>query len=211
MTDQLRAGVVLLGLMTMLLMAFPGVDAMPANMLSTPESVDRWSKDYPRAGVLAVKALADANRAVRLPIVHELTRFERWFRIEQTWNLYGGGPARCRRLEVVVDDRVVYRSNDPDLDWRAAELGSRRIRPVLETAANKPGAANVKGLLRVIGRWAQEDFGADAVTLRATVADFPTEPVPAGVVHPSEPGGPAEVAHLIHGSAPDWKPRVELP
>lgn len=98
------------------------------------------------------------NQRLRKPLARRLRPVERVFRIRQAWNLYSGGPNRSRSLEILVDDRLVYRSNDPEHAWLDDKLGHRRVRPINQTLVEKDTALNWKPMMRFVLRHAQADF-----------------------------------------------------
>ena len=182
---HLRAIAVLLVGLWLLLLGTPGLDFIQNNRFEKPQ-------DRARDPVMTV--FADINR-VRVDLIRPLEPPQRPFRIAQSWSLYRDGPAQVRRLEVYVDGELRHRSLDDEADWLNPVLRARRIRPVVESTCRYDNhkARNWKGLTRLIGERAAEDFGATHVELVCTKARFP--------------GADAEVAHRMEARAPEWTPR----
>lgn len=113
-----------------------------------------------RVGAWALPAaagLAKANAAVRRPLNRLTQPLWRTFRVKQNWHLYGDGPYRVRRIEVVADGALLYRSHDPDHSWRAHQLEYRRMRPLLDAAAVKVRARHWSGVARFLVDAVRED------------------------------------------------------
>ena len=182
---HLRAIAVLLVGLWLLLLGTPGLDFIQNN---------RFEKPQDRARYPVMTVFADINR-VRVDLIRPLEPPQRPFRIAQSWSLYRDGPAQVRRLEVYVDGELRHRSLDDEADWLNPVLRARRIRPVVESTCRYDNhkARNWKGLTRLIGERAAEDFGATHVELVCTKARFP--------------GADAEVAHRMEARAPEWTPR----
>lgn len=105
-----------------------------------------------------LKGATWVNQRLRKPLARRLRPVERIFRIRQTWNLYSRGPKRSRSLEILVDDRLVYRSNDSEHAWLDDKLGHRRVRPINQTLVEKDAALNWKPMMRFLLRHAEADF-----------------------------------------------------
>lgn len=130
---------------------------------------------------------------VRHPMSRRLRLIERTFRIRQTWNLYPRGPKRSRSLEVLVDDRLVYRSNDRAHRWLADKLDHRRVRPINQTLVERDVALNWKPMMRYLRRNAERDF-PEMTSLQVHA------------VWQNHRGGSLEPV-IVHGrrvEAPDW-------
>lgn len=122
-------------------------------------------------GGLALAAI-DLNTKVRRPIVEPIAVLQRPLGLAQEWNLYAGGPDRVVRLEILIDDRVVYRSADPDATWLRSELRYRRLRPI--AAGLCRDGKHSDGLRNWALRRAREDFpDAETVTFRCPRAPWP--------------------------------------
>ncbi len=67
---------------------------------------------------------------MRRPIVAWLEPLQRPLRIAQSWSLYGSGPNRIVRMEILVDDELWFRAGDPEHTFQKAFLRYRRIRPI---------------------------------------------------------------------------------
>ncbi len=157
--------------LALLLLGFPGLDFLKAD----------------RPG-----ALGDLNRA-RIWLVAPLEPLQRPARIAQSWGLYRDGASRVRRLEIRVDGVLRHRSLDPEADWLALELRSRRLRPVMESSCqwSNSRAHNWRGLTRFVAARALEDWPeAREVTLTCTSARFP--------------GQQERPTHQLSAHAPAW-------
>lgn len=186
--DHLRALLVLLAGSALLLGAPPGLDFLTTKQLRDPALL--------QAGGPVWAAVARAELRWRRPAAERLAPIEHTFRIAQTWSLYRDGPSHVRRLEVQVDGQTVYRTGDPDADWRAAQFGNRRFRPMVETVSTSADALNWKGIGRFIVARAREDFpDAHAVRIVATRTPFGQDA--------------ARETHARRAAAPDWKLRAE--
>ena len=151
------------------LLATPGVDQLGANRLTTEKSRHRMKQEP--LGFVAVGA-ADANRAVRLPLVNLLSPLQRPLRIAQSWGLYGGGPSGVERMEILIDNTLVYRSKDPAHEWLAPVLTYRRVRPIVNTTCQSD-SRNDAHLMAFILTHARADFpDAKEVVVRCTTAEF---------------------------------------
>ncbi|MEC7949473.1 MAG: hypothetical protein VX265_18035 [Myxococcota bacterium] len=168
--DHLRAAAVFLVGGALLMAGFPGLDyasardvrslVAPARALATPLG-------------MGMAAVAGFNEGLRRPVARALRPVERLFRVSQEFHLYRDGPNRVDRLEVLIDDVLVYRTRDAAHDWRAAQFGNRHFRPMVATAALKPAAANQEGICRWIVARAREDFpDAREVEIRSTRTRF---------------------------------------
>jgi hypothetical protein len=185
-----RAVVLLLVHGALLLLATPGLDSVGKGGLSKRQRADGLSMGFPPWVIDAVDGLSGLN-AVRVPMMRVLTPLQRPLRLGQSWNLYGNGPMVVRRMEIVFDDALVYRSGDPDLDWFEPALRNRRMRPVIETAAEVPKPRNRLGLARLVVEKARASVPTvQRVELRFTVSDFP--------------GGAPVLDHSLSAAAPDW-------
>jgi hypothetical protein len=171
--DHARALAVLLVGFLLLMAGFPGLDFVNKKQL------EGWAAEA-RARSAPAGAVAGGvlwfEEEVRRPVAKAVKPAERLFRISQEFHLYRDGPRRVDRLEIVVDGEVVYRTRDPERDWRTAQLENRHFRPMAATAAQKPDAANQRGICRWVVARVQEDFpDAQEVLLRATRTEFGVE------------------------------------
>ncbi len=140
----------------------------------------------------ALIALHQANRKVRVPIAKSLIPIQSFFRISQSWGLYGAGPSWVRQIQIEVDGQPVYLTNSSELTWRAAQLSHRKIRPMPETMSIKAEAFNWTGFSRWILKETREDF-PEATDIRIlaiwTSRALDAEPY---------------IHHGRQASAPDW-------
>lgn len=200
---QARALLLLLVHLALLVLATPGLDAIPVGVLATPQAIARAERDFPAVLVAVAAKVAWANRTLRLPLAGALRPLQRPLRIEQSYTLYANGARKVLRMEVWVDGTLRHRSADPEHSWLAPQLRSRRIRPVVATLSETPNARNRVGLMRYIGTRAAQDFGAQQVELRFTAAPFPTGP--SGPDHPASAGaGASATTAVLHAMAPAW-------
>ena len=147
-----------------------------------------------RAGVAApvVLAIYRLNFDLRVPVAKHLIPVQSLFRVSQSWGLYGGGPKQIRWLRIDVDGQPVFRTEDPDLTWRAPQFSHRKMRPMVETMSNKASAYNWTGFSRWVLREVRRDFpDARHVSIVAERAE-------------RTPGAPVEEHHWREASAPDW-------
>ena len=187
-----RAIVLLVISACLFIVATPGIDGMNHKHLRSAQDVDKAKAQFPAVLVDVGKLVMDFERQVRAPIVRKLNVFERPLRLKQTWSLYGDGPTWVRRLEVWADNQIVYRTGDPQYEWMASVLDSRRIRPVVESVAKKTTPRNRKGLGRLIIRQARADFPeVELVEIWAVRGRFP--------------GTNSKRHHGQRAAAPDWK------
>jgi hypothetical protein len=171
---HLRATLILATWGLLLLLGTPGLDFLDASSLRSPDAQVAWRARVPEPWAGVGIALAQANRAWRLPAVAALTPLQRPFRVSQEWFLYRDGPSKVRRLEVRVDGDLLHRSADPAYPWLADVLRNRRIRPVVESTCGADAGPNWRGLARLVvarARLARPD--AKSVELACTVAAFP--------------------------------------
>jgi len=171
--DHLRAACVLVVCVALLMAGFPGLDFVG------PKQRDGWAETARGVAAplgTAVDGVVLFDRHLRRRIARWVKPVERVFRVSQEFHLYRDGPTRVDRLEVLVDGEVVYRTRDPERAWRAAELGNRRFRPMVATAAQKADAENQRGIARWIITAARQDFpGAAEVVIRSTRTRFGVE------------------------------------
>jgi hypothetical protein len=154
----------------------PGFDFMKTSDFNSDEERAQLIEDVgPIAGNIGI-ALYALNREVRRPVTDKLHLLERPFRLSQDWNLYRDGPSRVRRLEILVDGDLKYRSGDPKHDWLEPHLHNRRIRPIIENMSRTDDVKNWRGVTRYVTRRAREDFpDCDRIEIRALQGRFPGE------------------------------------
>lgn len=195
--DHLRGVAVLAAAFMMFVLGTPGFDLLNAERW-LPGSKARARQLERPLGTVAVLA-ADVNRTVRLPLVDVLTPLQRPLRLAQSWGLYGAGPRDVRRFEIYVDDRLVYRSADPEHAWLRAELRYRKLRPIVDAHCTGE-SKNSEGLAGWIVARAREDFPeATAVRIGCTVRPWPTQPP-----GPDDPPVELTWAHQRRAAAPTW-------
>ncbi len=195
MRPELRAALVGCVAVAMGILATPGLDFIPSNALKSQRDRDRVEERVGAAGMRVAEGVYGFNRRIRMPLVRLLEPIQKPFRIAQTWNLYRDGPRRVRRMEIQVDGVPVYRTGDPVLQWLGPQLGSRKIRPVLETTTRSRRSRNWKGISRYIVEKAREDYPqAEEVALLFLVGDFP--------------GTRMEESHRIVAQEPLWLVRM---
>jgi hypothetical protein len=194
--DRIRAGILAVIYALFFVLATPGLDGSPRNFLKTEEQEQKLAESIPSAAVSVLKVFADFNREVRRPVVKWLTPIQRPLRIEQTWRLYGDGPRLVHRMEIRVDEEVVYRSGDPDLDWERGTWRFRRVRPMPATLADhcrkRDQPVNRIGFSRLVTQRALEDFPeAERVEVRILSGRFPDPEL--------------KPTHGLVREAPDWE------
>ena len=187
--NPVKASIILCVYAVLLCLSMPGISFLKSSFLNSAAKEAAFEDAHgPVATHLATLA-ADINRK-RIPIAKAIGGFQPIFRIRQVWHLYRDGPRTIRRLEVLVDGEIIYRTGDALLDWNKAVFRNRRIRPMAETFTIKPKAKNPKGLVRYIVRQAHEDFPEAAeIEVRATWGNR------------RQPG---ETHHRMVAAAPDW-------
>ena len=168
---HIRGALVLFSLVCILVLGFPGLDAIGESQWR-PGSAKRKELVAQPGGFL-VAAAADLNRAVRMPIVRALTPLQRPLRLAQTWGLYPGGPHWALHMEISVDERLVYRSEDPEYTWLRSTLHYRRIRPMGDAICHAT-SKNRRGFIRYITRRARQDYpDATRVDIRCFKTAWP--------------------------------------
>lgn len=182
---HVRGALVGFAAFSMGILGFPGLDQKSMDWLQDPE--DR--KDAPMNELLA----ADFQHHVRRPITSALSHLERPLRLAQSWNLYGVGPNRMVRFEVLVDDVSWFRAADPAHTYRKAFLRYRRIRPVVVNTCLDQSRHSERLVELLV-----EDVRADApdarkVVVRCTSARWP---------------GTGEAKEMVRwtAEAPTWEP-----
>ncbi len=189
--DDLRAAAILALQLLLLFLGAPGLDFLRGQTLDEPAEVEAYARKvgHPLAGAAARVAWFNGN--FREPITARLDVLQRPLRLNQLWHLYRDGAYTVRRLEIRVDDRLVYRSNDPTLRWLARPLRNRRIRPVVDASCGDVDAPNADALTAWVARRARDTWpDVSLVTLTCTAGDFPgTEP---------------RVRHAFETRAPTW-------
>ncbi|GEM_PF-1254837 len=194
--DQIRAVLVLAVGLWMLLLGTPGLDFLRSNDLQDPDERAQAMRDYPDALVWAGIAVVAFNRDVRMPLVRKVEASQRPFRLAQTWNLYRNGPPKVRHMEIWIDGERAFRSQSDALRWLGPQLGSRRIRPMIEASCIRRHSKNWRGLMRWVAGRAVDAFPeAQEVEIRCKQAPFPGD-------------ADETLAHRIVAKAPDWKPRL---
>jgi hypothetical protein len=174
----------------------PGLDYLGARDFVSEKSRQEIREQMSEIGAQAAFAIGAFNRKVRLPLVRKTEWVQKPFRVAQTWNLYRDGPGRVHRLEIRIDDTLVYRSASDEYDWLEPQLRSRRTRPMVESTTRKRFSKNWKGLTRYIVRKALEDFPeAQEISLLSLSGRYPR--------------GKMKPRHRIVAAAPDWKPELQ--
>ncbi len=172
-----------------LILATPGLDLLGTNQLVSEQSRNRMRREP--LGFVAIGA-ADFNRSVRAPFNQALTPLQRPLRIAQSWGLYAGGPKQLDRMEILIDDTLVYRSKDPDHTWLASVLTYRRIRPIVAYTCYGKSRNDAHLIAYVVDR-ARRDFpDASEIVVQCTEVPFP------GLAKP-------EVSQHYIAAAPDWQ------
>jgi len=184
-TPHVRGALVAFTAFSMGILGFPGLDNKSVDWLQDPE--DR--QDAPLNALLA----ADFQHHVRRPITSALSHLERPLRLAQSWNLYGVGPNRMVRFEVLVDDEPWFRAADPEHSYRKSFLRYRRIRPVVvNTCLDK--SRHSERLVELL----VQDVRADAPDAREVVVRCTSTPWP----------GNGDGKEIVRWTAegPTWEP-----
>jgi len=191
MNEHLRGGLLLAVYAALTLAAPPALDFLQKHHLRSEGAQAKARANFGAVPTAIGVAVTTVNREVRIPAADALLPIQRVFRIEQSWNFYSGSLDQLHRLEVWIDDGLVYRSGDPEYGWLADELTSRRLRPIVQATVVTEGSRNARGLARFVVKRAREEFpDAREVTLAATRGDFP--------------GLTMETAHSLTARGPDW-------
>lgn len=178
------------------LLGTPGLDFLPVKIYTIAkdrnELVERVSLPVAKVAF----AIADFNREIRTPLADSLGAVQRPFRISQQWHLYRDGPGKLERMEIYLDDALVYRSVDSEYRWLEPQLRNRRVRPMVESTVQRRRSPNWEGLSRfIVSKALAERPDVKKVELRC--------------LHGSFPGHDLKEDHSVVATAPDWKP-VEI-
>ena len=186
-----RAISILLAHLLLLILGMPGLDFLPPTFLQSEQTQEAMKKAYGDLTTQIATAASDLNRS-RLSLEKRIGKIQPIFRVSQSWHLYRDGPQPIRKLEIQVDGVPVSRTLDSRLDWMESTLRTRRIRPVVESVASKPKAANRKGLARFIVDQARADFPkirrVDIISMSGR-----------------RPGDRLERKHRFVARSPEWK------
>ncbi len=194
MREQLRAvGIVAVGLL-ILLLGTPGLDFLDGS-LQKPERRQRVIDSAgPFWGKLGL-GIHEVSRKIRNPLLDFFGPLQRPFRVSQNWSLYRDGPGKLMRLEIRVDDRIIYRSVDNEYRWNEEIFRNRRLRPVVESTVMSTDSQNWRGLTRWV--------------VTAARADFPeTQRIDLVALHGPFPGANLREHHRIVAEAPQWMARM---
>ncbi len=184
--------VLLLVYTTLLLVGTPGLDFLKRESFSE-QQLNRFRDRYGSVLTGIGIGFNEFNIQVRHPIVKRIGSFQTVFRIRQAWHLYRDGSHATRRLNIRVDDQLVYRTNDPDFNWLEPQLRSRRLRPMVEMTTKNFKSANWLGLSRYVVEQARERWPeARRVELLARSG--------------KRPGTKMKTTHRITARAPNWTP-----
>lgn len=142
------------------------------------DSEAEWSAFAERWGGLTpgMRALVALQR-LKLPVYTGLGFTTELFDTPQGYGVYAEGGSKQRRVEVWVDDALVYRNRDPEHTWRARYLGDARIRPLLvKTCKKADEARSWEGLARYLADRVRADFpDAQGIELVCSVAGWRRE------------------------------------
>jgi len=185
----LRATLVPLAAFALIWLAMPGASFVPKGYLSTPQAraahQQRWGEPW-----TSLNVSAGILQRIREPIIAPIRGIQPVFRVAQSWHLYRDGPRPIRRMEVWVDTALVYRTGDPEYDWREGVFRNRRIRPMAESLVVRKKARNRLGIGRLIVQLATQDFpDASRVEIRSVWARRGKTPA---------------VHHSMTATGPDW-------
>lgn len=186
---QLRAVLLAAVYIGLFILATPGLDSLGIERLTKAERQKLIRAGTPQ---WAVELGVDIG-TLRRRLLKPLTPLQRPLRIEQSWGLYGQGQSRVRRMEIYLEDGLVYRSGDSAHEWLEPVLRNRRLRPMVDTVSRKPSAKNRDALLGlIVERAVSEQPQLGVVEVRFTVARFP--------------GTQVHTAHAFRMVSPDWTP-----
>ena len=175
----------------LIMIGTPGFDFLPTSFLSSKPAREKFSKKYGDLATDFATTAGQINRW-RKPIAKDLGAFQPIFRIRQSWHLYRDGPSSIRRMEIYVDDTLIYRTQDPDADWNDDVFRNRRIRPMAETLVKKSKAKNRIGLGRFIVTHARKDFpDAQRIEIRSLTG--------------RRPGKNLRTHHRMVATSPSWE------
>ena len=187
--SRIRAILLAVVYVSLFILATPGIDSLGIDRLTQAERQKMIREGTP-AWVLD---LGEDVGQLRRQLLRPLTPLQRPLRIEQSWGLYGQGQSRVRRMEVYLEDALVYRSGDPEDDWLEPVFRNRRLRPMVDTVSRKPSAKNRNALMSLIAqRAAEQNPQLSAIEVRFTIAKFP--------------GTEVRTAHAFYMIAPEWEP-----
>ncbi|MFT5680286.1 MAG: hypothetical protein ACI8RZ_001192 [Myxococcota bacterium] len=187
--NRLRAVLLAVATFVLLVLATPGIDSLGLDRISQKDREAALEDGVPEVVLSGLSVFG----AVRRPLLRLFTPLEHPLRIEQSWGLYGSGPERVRRMEILLDEELVYRTEDSEHDWREPMFRNRRLRPMVDTVSRKPDAENRDALMWLISdRAAADHSDLSRVEVRFTVAKFP--------------GSDARVAHAFEMLPPHWTP-----
>jgi hypothetical protein len=189
--EHLRAAAVLAVGASMLIAAPPGLEFGGIRGLDSEAKREAARAQYGEVLVALGVAFAALERGLRRPLAAPLLPLQRAFRIEQTWNFYPDGLGWVYRLEIDVDDALVFRMNDPEHAWLAPQLTCRRLRPLVQATAVSMNSRNSEGVARFVVRHAREDFpDASEVVIRSMRGAWP--------------GDRLTEHHRLYAGAPEW-------
>lgn len=188
-----RAALLLFTYVLLFVLATPGVDSLAKKAMTTRGERAAMYKAYPPWLAELGLWVVDVNREVRGPVIAVVSVIEDPLRLDQDWGVFRDGPTRYQRLEIRVDGRLVYRTIDPEHDWRAHQLRNRRIRPLADTFVGGLGDSRHEvGFARWLCDAARQDFpDAEKVAIEALWGPFP--------------GDQLTVHHRVTCAGPDWR------
>jgi hypothetical protein len=181
--------------LAMFALAAPLLDTTEGDHFATPE--DRatyraevgWPAEIPIAAAWVDRAGWDA-------LGDSLEILEKPFAIRQYWKLYPIWSTNCRAIEVRVDGKVAYRTNDAAHDWLAPQLRERRIAYLSDSILKRDARRNT----RELARW---------IALQARARDPEIHRVALIVEEGSFPCTNLTPAATVTTHAPDWKVSVD--
>lgn len=187
--NQLRAGLLAVVYICLFILAIPGLDSLGIDRLTPAGRMSLLRQGVP----VWVLDLGTDSMKVRRWLLKPLTPLQRPLRIEQSWGLYGNGPTRVRRMEVYLEEALVYRSGDPEHEWLEEVFRNRRLRPMVDTVSRKPNAKNRNALLGLIAdQAAAQNPELSSIEVRFTVAKYPDNQ--------------RRTAHAFRMTPPEWTP-----
>lgn len=182
MRDHLRALFITLHVVVVLILAFPQPGAfmhekqwrrpdVQAAFQNVSEALRAVGADLSPAEVQDIAwAGGSAWQRGRRRTVQHLQFYVKHCGVKQGWSMFANVPEKSGRLEIEVERGAVwepvYRSQDPDLDWRGGELRQERLRGYISDFSWRRRKGTFPRFVEALGRRAAVDF-PDATRLRA--------------------------------------------
>lgn len=199
--DHLRGAFVLFHVAAVTLLAVPSPGEVTRKELRKPSLVETMEAGAQVLGALgqptSVEALSESVyqrakslQSARRTLLSPLRPYERIAGVEQGWTMFGIANLHPGRLEVYVRGavggqtsappsadgwRLVYRSRDPELDWRAGQLDEERIRTLVNNFSWRRGHSGWGPWVDWLAGAAAADF-PEATALKAQMVSMRIPP-----------------------------------